>query len=60
MPGNDLAENLDIGIKACREAKEKGTDIALFPEMWSNGYYLPQQEKEINNLAIKKNLCFHK
>ncbi len=60
MPGNDLAENLNIGIKACREAKEKGADIALFPEMWSNGYYLPQQEKEINNLAIKKNTDFIK
>ncbi|MCR5608276.1 MAG: carbon-nitrogen hydrolase family protein [Lachnospiraceae bacterium] len=60
MPGNDLAENLDIGIKACREAKEKGADIALFPEMWSNGYYLPQQKSEINNLAIKKNSDFIK
>lgn len=22
----------------CKKAKEKGADIALFPEMWSNGY----------------------
>ena len=37
-PGDTLEENLEKGIKACREAKEKGADIALFPEMWSNGY----------------------
>ena len=37
-PGDTLEENLKKGIKACREAKEKGADIALFPEMWSNGY----------------------
>ncbi len=32
LPGIDLDENLDIGKKACVEAKEKGADIALFPE----------------------------
>ena len=37
-PGDTLEENLKKGIKACREAKEKGADIALFPEMWSNGH----------------------
>lgn len=25
-------------MEACREAKKMGADIALFPEMWSNGY----------------------
>ena len=24
----------------CRKAKERGADIALFPEMWSNGYHI--------------------
>ena len=37
-PEDTLEENLEKGIMACREAKEKGADIALFPEMWSNGY----------------------
>lgn len=37
-PGNTLKENLDKGVFYCREAKNKGADIALFPEMWSNGY----------------------
>ncbi len=37
-PGNTLAENLDKGLEACRQAKAQGADIALFPEMWSCGY----------------------
>ena len=38
VPGNSAAENLTIGLSACRRAKERGADLALFPEMWSNGY----------------------
>ena len=37
-PCKTLEENLEKGIVCCRKAKEKGADIALFPEMWSNGY----------------------
>lgn len=37
-PCKTLKENLEKGIKYCRKAKESGADIALFPEMWSNGY----------------------
>lgn len=37
-PCRTLAENLEKGIRYCRKAKESGADIALFPEMWSNGY----------------------
>ena len=37
-PGDTLEENLEKGISSCKAAKEKGADIALFPEMWSNGY----------------------
>lgn len=37
-PGNTLNENLEKGIAFCRKAGEMGADIALFPEMWSNGY----------------------
>lgn len=29
---------LQKGIAACRRAKEQGAELALFPEMWSNGY----------------------
>ena len=38
LPGRNLEENLETGRKACREAKERGADVALFPEMWSDGY----------------------
>ena len=37
-PCSTLDENLEKGIRACRRAKEMEADIALFPEMWSNGY----------------------
>lgn len=37
-PCKTLKENLEKGIKYCEKAKERGADIALFPEMWSNGY----------------------
>ena len=37
-PCNTLEGNLEKGIASCRKAKKLGADIALFPEMWSNGY----------------------
>lgn len=37
-PGPDLAANLAAGEAACRRARALGADVALFPEMWSNGY----------------------
>ena len=58
LPGKNLNENLSIGKKACIEAKEKGADIALFPEMWSDGYYLPQDEDELKRIAIEKDSDF--
>ena len=58
LPGKTLDENLSIGKKSCVEAKEKGADVALFPEMWSDGYYLPQDEEELRKLAIDKDSSF--
>ena len=37
-PCGDLDGNIDKGLQYCQRAKEMGADIALFPEMWSNGY----------------------
>ena len=37
-PGASLEENREKGEKACRKARKRGADLALFPEMWSNGY----------------------
>lgn len=41
-PGGSREENLDKGLEACRRAREMGADLALFPEMWSNGYHVPE------------------
>lgn len=37
-PCGALEGNLEKGLAACRRAGGLGADIALFPEMWSNGY----------------------
>jgi len=34
----EIDENTQIAEKFCREAAEKGSDLALFPEMFSTGY----------------------
>lgn len=52
LPGKSLEEQLDIGKTACKKAKDMGADIALFPEMWSDGYYLPQEEGAADKLAV--------
>ena len=39
-PCKTLKENLEKGIRYCEKAKESRADIALFPEMWSNGYHI--------------------
>ena len=39
-PCSTLNENLEKGINYCKKAKELNADIALFPEMWSNGYQI--------------------
>ena len=58
LPGKTLEEQLRKGVEACRKAKETGADIALFPEMWSDGYYLPQDEETIKELAISSDSDF--
>jgi len=40
IPGAALSDNLKKGMEACKKAKCMGADIALFPEMWSNGYHI--------------------
>lgn len=46
-PGDTLEENLEKGMESCKKAKEMGADIALFPEMWSNGYRIYEQPVEV-------------
>lgn len=52
--GRNIRANQDKGIAACREAAAAGGDIALFPEMWSIGYGLAEEEPadELQQLAI--------
>lgn len=33
-----MENNMLKGIEYCKKAKEKGADIAVFPEMWNTGY----------------------
>ena len=60
LPGNTAAEQADKGTAACERAKKMGADIALFPEMWSDGYRLPQDEEALNALAVEKDGDFVK
>lgn len=50
--GDSLNEQLEKGKEACRRAKEMGADLALFPEMWSNGYQIPQEAEVLEKQAI--------
>lgn len=52
LPEDDLSGQLEKGKKACIRAKEMGADVALFPEMWSDGYRIPQDRDELEALAI--------
>ena len=52
LPEGSLTENMNKGIIACRRAKEKGADIALFPEMWSTGYRFSHDKDVLERTAI--------
>lgn len=52
LPAKTRAENLQKGIEACREAKKSGADIALFPEMWSDGYRIPEDIEALKTEAV--------
>lgn len=52
LPEGTLEANLEKGSAACRNAKEQGADIALFPELWNIGYDLPNSLDELKKCAI--------
>lgn len=58
LPENNLKGNLNKGIEYCRMAKKMGADIALFPEMWSCGYNIPENASDLNELAITSDSSF--
>lgn len=56
IPNAALSENLKKGMDACKKAKRMGADIALFPEMWSNGYRIydrPLEEWTAKAISIE-------
>ena len=52
IPAWDLAGNLSKGRDACRQAKAMGAAIALFPEMWHNGYRVAADPDMLRRDAI--------
>lgn len=52
LPGLTIEDNLQKGMAACRTAKEHGADIALFPEMWSVGYTIPEDIKKLTECSL--------
>lgn len=52
LPEDTLDGNLQKGWDFCRKAKEMGADIALFPEMWSVGYNIPESFDELHASAV--------
>lgn len=58
LPAASLKGNLEKGLDACVRAKKMGADIALFPEMWSCGYSIPEDICELKQLSISENSDF--
>ena len=52
LPAGSTEENLKKGVSACRKAKAMGADIALFPEMWSCGYDIPEDIAALKSMAV--------
>lgn len=52
LPAGSPDENAQKGAAACRRAKAMGADIALFPEMWSNGYCIPEDIRALQAQAV--------
>ena len=53
-PTGSVEGNLEKGRTYCRMAKEQGADIALFPEMWSSGYQIPEETDRLKALAVPR------
>ena len=60
QPAGSIEDNMEKGVKACREAKEKGADIALFPEMWSTGYVFPHEKEWLEQNAVSLDSAYVK
>ena len=52
MPTGGIEQNMEKGVRCCKEASARGADIALFPEMWSSGYTIPHDAEKLDGLAV--------
>ncbi len=52
LPESDLSKNLQKGLESCRKARDMGADLAVFPEMWSVGYQIPENMDDLRNSAV--------
>lgn len=52
LPTDTQDGNLQKGIEYCKRAKTMGADLALFPEMWSNGYKLSENSELVQKDAV--------
>lgn len=60
LPGQTQLDNLEKGLEACGRARQMGADLALFPEMWSAGYTLPDDPDAWDALAIGPGDAFYR
>lgn len=58
MPEKTIKGNLKKGLNACKKAKEMGADIAVFPEMWSAGYNIPQERTGLESVGVSVDSAF--
>lgn len=58
LPEDSMEANLRKGLDACKTAKELGAEIALFPELWSIGYDLPNSLDELKKRAVSSDSAF--
>lgn len=62
VPCDTLQGNLEKGMEYCKRAGTLGADIALFPEMWSNGYNIynrPWRSGQRKQLPLTVILSIH-
>lgn len=52
LPERTIEENQHKGLLYCRQSKSMGADIALFPEMWSIGYNMPEDIAGLRACAV--------
>ncbi len=50
--------NLKKGMAYCRQAKAMGADLALFPEMWNNGYHVSWDAEQLSHEAVSQDGAF--